>query len=131
MTALLAAEIRRMTSRRLFRVVAALAVLAIVIASLIVALRSRSTSGIAGDRRFHLTALAVALEGTSPVLIIAAWLLGASFIGADWHAGKKGREVVAKPGANRERRREDTARNAADGRESGCDEFQGPEGPGH
>ena len=87
MTALLAAEIRRMTSRRLFRVVAALTVLAIVIASLIVAIRSRSTSGISGDRRFHLTALAVALEGTSPVLIIAAWLLGASFIGADWHAG--------------------------------------------
>jgi ABC-type transport system involved in multi-copper enzyme maturation permease subunit len=87
MTALLAAEIRRITSRRLFRVVASLTVLAIVIASLVVAIRSRSTSGIPGDRRFHLTSLAVALEGTSPVLIIAAWLLGASFIGADCHAG--------------------------------------------
>jgi ABC-type transport system involved in multi-copper enzyme maturation permease subunit len=87
MTALLAAEIRRMTSRRLFRVVAALALLAIVIASLIVAIRSRSTIGTPGDQRFHLTSIAVALEGISPVLIIAAWLLGASFIGADWHAG--------------------------------------------
>jgi ABC-type transport system involved in multi-copper enzyme maturation permease subunit len=85
-TALLATEIRRMTSRRLFRLVAALLVLAIAIASLIVAIRSRSTVA-AGDQRFHLTSLAVTLEGTSPLLIIAAWLLGASFIGADWHAG--------------------------------------------
>jgi ABC-2 type transport system permease protein len=87
MTSLLAAEIRRMTSRRLFRVVAALAILAIVIATVIVAIRSRSSTAIGADHRFHLTALSVTLQGLSPLLIIAAWLFGASFVGADWHTG--------------------------------------------
>jgi ABC-2 type transport system permease protein len=87
MTALLLTEIRRMTSRRLFRVAAALAILGIALACTIVAIKSTSAPGLGGDRHFHLTSLAATFEGTSVILIIGSWLLGASFIGADWHAG--------------------------------------------
>jgi ABC-type transport system involved in multi-copper enzyme maturation permease subunit len=87
MTALLITEVRRMTSRRLFRVIAALASLGIVIAVVIVAVRSGPANGVGGNSPFHLTALTVALKGVSPLLVIAAWFLGASFVGADWHAG--------------------------------------------
>jgi ABC-type transport system involved in multi-copper enzyme maturation permease subunit len=103
---LLGSELRRMTSRRLFRMIAALAILGMVIAGVVVMIRSKPAIGITGDQRFHLTLLAPALKGLSPVLIIAAWLLGASFIGADWHAGtvttlltwepRRGRVVLAK-----------------------------------
>jgi hypothetical protein len=109
-SALLASEIRRMLSRRLVRVVVALAVLGILIAAVVVAVKS--TEGLSPfgiDRRFHLTALRGALEGTSPILIIASWLLGASFIGADWHTGtvttlltwepRRGRLLLAKAAA--------------------------------
>lgn len=85
MSALLAAELRRMWSRRLVRAVAALAVAGILIAGVIVAIRSRPEIG--SDPRFPLTMLPDILLGTSIPLLIAAWLLGASFIGADWHAG--------------------------------------------
>jgi ABC-type transport system involved in multi-copper enzyme maturation permease subunit len=87
MTALLASELRRMSSRRIFRVIAGLGVLGIVVAALVVAAKSRHEVGIAVDRRFHLTGLTGALKGTSPVFVIVCWLLGASFIGADWHSG--------------------------------------------
>ncbi|MGQ0670555.1 MAG: hypothetical protein ACT4PO_12915 [Actinomycetota bacterium] len=85
MSALLAAELRRMWSRRLVRAVAALAVAGILIAGVIVAIRSSPEIG--SDPRFPLTMLPDILLGTSIPLIIVAWLLGASFIGADWHAG--------------------------------------------
>jgi len=87
MTALLASEVRRLSSRRLLRVVAGLAVLSIAIATVIVAVRSTGGPAPFGDRRFHLTLLTSVLGGISPILIIASWLLGASFIGAEWHAG--------------------------------------------
>jgi ABC-type transport system involved in multi-copper enzyme maturation permease subunit len=87
MTALLASELRRVSSRRIFRVVAALAILGIVVAGLVVAARSRQVVGMADDRRFDLTELTAALKGTSPVFVIVCWVLGASFIGADWHSG--------------------------------------------
>jgi ABC-type transport system involved in multi-copper enzyme maturation permease subunit len=87
MRAILITEIRRMTSRRSFRAVAVLAILGILAAAVIVAIRSGPAGGIAGDERYHLTSLTVALKAISPVLVIAAWLVGASFVGADWHAG--------------------------------------------
>src|SRR2546427_6903698 len=86
MTALLASEFRRMTSSRLFRMVMALAVLGIAVATVIVALRSNAMIGATGDRRFHLTLLSSVLGGVSPVLIIGPCVLAASCIGADWHA---------------------------------------------
>jgi hypothetical protein len=88
MRALLAAEIRRMSSRRLVRVAAGLAILGIAIAAVVVAVTSTDSPSPFGlDRRFHLTELRGALEGTSPILVILGWFLGASAIGADWHTG--------------------------------------------
>lgn len=85
MTAFLAAEFRRMWSRHLVRIVAGLALLGIASAGVIVAVRSSREVG--ADPRFPLTMLPDILKGTSIPLIIAGWLLGASFIGADWRAG--------------------------------------------
>jgi len=84
-TALLAAEFRRMWSRHLVRILAGLALLGIAIAGVIVAVRSSPQVG--ADPRFPLTMLPDILRGTSIPLILAGWLLGASFIGADWRAG--------------------------------------------
>jgi hypothetical protein len=85
LSALLASEFRRMWARHLVRVVAGLALLAIAVAGVTVAIRSSPEVG--ADPRFPLTMLADILKGTSIPLIIAGWLLGASFIGADWRAG--------------------------------------------
>jgi hypothetical protein len=74
-----------MWSRHLVRIVAGLALLAIAVAGVTVAIRSRPEVG--ADPRFPLTMLPDILKGTSIPLIIAGWLLGASFIGADWRAG--------------------------------------------
>lgn len=41
----------------------------------------------AADRRFHYEQLPQVLMGTSPLAIILGWLLGASLVGAEWHAG--------------------------------------------
>lgn len=104
MNALLATEFRRMWSRHLVWIVVGLAVLAIAIAGVTVAIRSRPEVG--ADPRFPLTMLPDILKGTSIPLIIAGWLLGASFIGADWRAGsittlltwepRRARVIVAK-----------------------------------
>jgi hypothetical protein len=104
LNALLATEFRRMWSRHLVWIVVGLAVLAIAIAGVTVAIRSRPEVG--ADPRFPLTMLPDILKGTSIPLIIAGWLLGASFIGADWRAGsittlltwepRRARVIVAK-----------------------------------
>jgi hypothetical protein len=39
------------------------------------------------DPRFHMTAMRDAWLGLATQLIIVAWLIGASFIGAEWHSG--------------------------------------------
>jgi hypothetical protein len=44
-------------------------------------------SQIGGDPRYHLTSLREAWLGVGAQLIIVAWLLGASFAGAEWHSG--------------------------------------------
>ncbi|HEX9235712.1 MAG TPA: hypothetical protein VF972_05495 [Actinomycetota bacterium] len=137
MRPLIAVEARRYTSRRLVRVLMALAVLGIVIGATVMFFRSqrltpaqtraevqaaqirhrqqiqRCSAGefgippsqippgktlpqfcqdIAGrpqiqDKAFHLTDLRAASLGVSHVLIALFLLLGASFIGAEWHAG--------------------------------------------
>jgi len=87
-TALLASELRRMTSRRLVRIMFGLWVLGVLVAAVVVAARSTAAVSPYGvDRLFHLNSLRGVFEGTSPILVIVSWLLGASFIGADWHAG--------------------------------------------
>jgi ABC-type transport system involved in multi-copper enzyme maturation permease subunit len=131
MIALLGVEWRRVLARRLVRVSAALAVLAVLAAGAIAFLVSRDTDAaslaqaqaarqvevqrcIAGqlegipadvpadhraefceqgfilpvqDRRFHYEHLPEILVGTSGFAIILGWLLGASLVGAEWHAG--------------------------------------------
>ena len=44
-------------------------------------------SQIEGDPRFHLTSLREAWLGLGAQLIVIGWLLGASFVGAEWHNG--------------------------------------------
>jgi ABC-type transport system involved in multi-copper enzyme maturation permease subunit len=39
------------------------------------------------DKRFHLTSLREAWLGLGAQLIVIAWLLGATFVGAEWHLG--------------------------------------------
>jgi len=39
------------------------------------------------DPRFHLTVLRDVLLGTAIFLVVGGWLLGASFMGAEWHSG--------------------------------------------
>ena len=42
---------------------------------------------VTADPRFKLTDLISVFLGTSVVLVIGSWLVGASFIGAEWHTG--------------------------------------------
>lgn len=44
-------------------------------------------SQLGGDPRYHLTSLRETWLGVGAQLIIVAWLLGASFAGAEWHTG--------------------------------------------
>jgi ABC-type transport system involved in multi-copper enzyme maturation permease subunit len=74
---LLASEFRRFGSRRLVKVLVALEVLAIVATGVIVFL----------TQEYALVGLPDVLMGTSLVLVSVGWILGASAIGADWHAG--------------------------------------------
>lgn len=94
---LLTAEFGRFASRRFVRVATALLVLAVVVASVIVLGR---------EERFPLGSLPDVLMGTSFVFVIVGWAFGASFVGAEWHAGtittlltwepRRGRVLTAK-----------------------------------
>jgi ABC-type transport system involved in multi-copper enzyme maturation permease subunit len=75
--ALLASEFLRFGARRLVRVVAALVILGIVVAGVIVF----------ATQSYHLATLPDVFVGTSFVFVILGWLFGASFVGAEWHAG--------------------------------------------
>jgi ABC-type transport system involved in multi-copper enzyme maturation permease subunit len=96
MSRLLASEFRRFRSRRLVKVLVALELLAIVATGVIVLL----------TQEYDLVGLPDVLMGTSLVLVSVAWVLGASAIGADWHAGhvttiltwepRRGRVMLAK-----------------------------------
>lgn len=77
MTALLVSEFRRFRSRRLFQIVAAFCVLGMVVAGVIVF----------ASQSYDLVTLPEVLLGTSFVFAILGWLFGASFVGAEWHAG--------------------------------------------
>jgi ABC-type transport system involved in multi-copper enzyme maturation permease subunit len=77
MRGLLASEFRRFRSRRLVKVLIALELLAIVATGVIVFL----------TQEYALVGLPDVLMGTSLVLVSVGWILGASAIGADWHAG--------------------------------------------
>lgn len=79
---LLRVEVRRLLARRLVRVVALICLAAIAIASTIVFLRSgRAGEGLA------LTDLGPVAREVSGLLVLLGWIVGASAIGAEWHAG--------------------------------------------
>jgi ABC-type transport system involved in multi-copper enzyme maturation permease subunit len=96
MSRLLASEFRRFRSRRLVKGLVALELLAIVATGVIVVL----------TQEYDLVGLPDVLMGASLVLVSVAWILGASSIGADWHAGhvttiltwepRRGRVMLAK-----------------------------------
>ena len=100
MSRLLASEFRRFRSRRLVKALVALELLAIVATGVIVVL----------TQEYDLVGLPDVLMGTSLVLVSVAWVLGASAIGADWHAGhvttiltwepRRGRVMLAKIAAS-------------------------------
>ena len=100
MSRLLASEFRRFRSRRLVKALVALELLAIVATGAIVVL----------TQEYDLVGLPDVLMGTSLVLVSVAWILGASSIGADWHAGhlttiltwepRRGRVMLAKIAAS-------------------------------
>ena len=96
MTRLLGAELRRFWSRRLLLILVVLEVMGIAFGG-----------GIAfWNVRFELTSLPDVFLGTALILVIVGWVLGASFIGAEWHAGtvatlltwepRRGRVIAAK-----------------------------------
>ena len=100
MSRLLASELRRFRSRRLVKALVALELLAVVATGVIVVL----------TQEYDLVGLPDVLMGTSLVLVSVAWILGASAIGADWHAGhvttiltwepRRGRVMIAKIAAS-------------------------------
>jgi hypothetical protein len=100
MSRLLASEFRRFRSRRLVKALVALELLAIVATGVIVVL----------TQEYDLVGLPDVLMGTSLVLVSVGWILGASAIGADWHAGhvttiltwepRRGRVMLAKIAAS-------------------------------
>jgi hypothetical protein len=49
------------------------------------------------DPRFHLSSLVGIFEGTSSLWVIAAWLVGASFVGAEWHTGNMATTLTWEP----------------------------------
>lgn len=77
MRGLLASEFRRFRSRRLIRLLTALELLAILVTGVIVFL----------TQHYRLDGLPDVFMGTALVLLSVGWMLGASAIGADWHAG--------------------------------------------
>jgi hypothetical protein len=88
--ALLAVEFRRLGERRLVRILALLAVAAIAVTCIIVAVRS--TPPAAGElaiarTTFELTAVREVLLGLAAIFAIFGLLIGATCIGAEWHAG--------------------------------------------
>ena len=108
MRRLIAVEIRRLVSRRLVRAISLLAVLGIAVAAVVTLIRSHrgvgTVSGPGGigsvvvlDPRFHLAHLKDAFKGTVVPVVAAAWLLAASFVGAEWHAGTMGTLLTWEP----------------------------------
>ncbi len=117
MKALLAGELQRLLARRLVRVLGLLALLAIVLAGVLTFVNTEdistaelSSRGGFDDPRFHLADLKGILQGTTGPLVVVAWLIGASSIGADWQSRtittiltwepRRGRVLVAKAAAS-------------------------------
>jgi ABC-type transport system involved in multi-copper enzyme maturation permease subunit len=91
--ALVRVEVQRLLARRLARVLVLLAIAGILLAGVLVFFKSSAEGrasvpqGYFVDPRFHLASLHDIWIGVGGQLVVVGWLLGASFIGAEWHAG--------------------------------------------
>lgn len=99
MRALLGVELRRFAARRLVVAVVALALLGIVVTAAILSVRSSRGPG--ASYTFSLVDLRNILEGTSFLLSIGGWVVGASFVGAEWQAGTMTTLLTWEPGRGR------------------------------
>jgi hypothetical protein len=82
-------EVRRLLARRLVRLFGLLAVLGIAIAGLIVL--AKAPAG------FDVHDFRGVFAGTTAPLALAAWVVGASFVGAEWHAGTMAMTLTWEP----------------------------------
>lgn len=89
MIALLAVEVRRLLARRLVRLAGLLAALGIAVAGIAVAANA--------DEFFTSGNLPGILAGTTVPLVLAAWVIGASSIGAEWHSGAMATTLTWEP----------------------------------
>jgi ABC-type transport system involved in multi-copper enzyme maturation permease subunit len=79
MTRLVWAEIHRLLIRRMTRLLVSLAALGILTAAIVMLF--------AADPSFQLTNFKAILLGTTVPLVLTGWVVGASFMGAEWRAG--------------------------------------------
>ena len=109
MIALLRVELRRVTARRTTRAIAALALLGMVVAAVVVLVHSGRTTtetffnenGTVTTQRivdeFFLTNLTEVFRGLSPLGVVLAGVLGATFVGAEWHTGSMATTLTWEP----------------------------------
>ena len=109
MIALLRVELRRVTARRTTRAIAALALLGMVVAAVVVLVHSGRTTtetffnenGTVTTQRvvdvFFLTNLTEVVRGLSPLGVVLAGVLGATFVGAEWHTGSMATTLTWEP----------------------------------
>ena len=81
MTTLLLIELRRLAGRRFLHLIVLAALVGGAIAGIVVYLRSSPT------QYYTIDNLKNTLQGTTVPFVLASWLLGSSFIGAEWRAG--------------------------------------------
>ena len=81
MSALLSVELRRLFARRLVKALSVVALVGIAVTGILIAVNSRP------GNEFHLYDVPTVLEGTSFLFAIGGWLIGSSFVGAEWQAG--------------------------------------------
>ncbi|HEX9122142.1 MAG TPA: hypothetical protein VF984_02100, partial [Actinomycetota bacterium] len=96
MRALLSVELRRLAARRLVAALAVLAILGIAVTGIILAVQSGR--GPDASNTFALVNVRNVLEGTSFLLLIGGWVVGASFVGAEWQAGSLTTLLTWEPG---------------------------------
>jgi hypothetical protein len=86
---LLAVEFRRLFQRRLVRFLGVLLALGMVIAGVLVFAN--------GPEDFGLHSYDNVFGGTTAPIALAAWVVGASFVGAEWHAGTMAATLTWEP----------------------------------
>jgi hypothetical protein len=87
--ALLGVEVRRLLARRLVRLFGLLTLLGILIAGLVVFIKAPAGFSVHDFRNVF--------AGTTAPIVLTAWVVGASFVGAEWHAGTMAMTLTWEP----------------------------------